>query len=107
MPDQTGAVLTYTAVAVSGRVLAASDQIRTIFAEPRVIKEPKETSTRLAPVLDMGAHEICKHIVDSNNPGYAVLKIHATEAECLAAQGANEALAGGELCMNGRRLSRG
>jgi len=65
-----------------GRVLAASDQIRTIFAEPRVIKEPKETSTRLAPILDMGAHEICKLIVDSNNPGFVVIKRNATVTEC-------------------------
>jgi cell division protein FtsI/penicillin-binding protein 2 len=69
-----------------GRVLAASNQIRTIFAEPRIIKEPKETATRLAPILDTGAHEICRLIVDSNNPGYAVLKRDATVAECEAAR---------------------
>jgi cell division protein FtsI/penicillin-binding protein 2 len=69
-----------------GRVLAASDQVRTIFAEPRILKDPKETATRLAASLDMGAHEICKRIVDSNNPGYAVIKVDATEAECEAAQ---------------------
>jgi len=69
-----------------GRVLAASSQIRTIFAEPRIIKESKETATRLAPLLDLGAHEICKLIVDSNNPGYAVLKRDATVAECEAAR---------------------
>ena len=34
----------------------------------------------------MGAHEICKRIVDSNNPGYVVLKTDATEAECEAAR---------------------
>jgi cell division protein FtsI/penicillin-binding protein 2 len=65
-----------------GRVLAASDQIRTIFAEPRAIREPKETSTRLASILDMGAHIICQQIVDSNNPGFAVIKTNATVAEC-------------------------
>ncbi len=65
-----------------GRVLAASDQIRTIFAEPRIIKEPKETATRLAPILDVGAHEICRLIVDSNNPGFVVIKTNATVAEC-------------------------
>ncbi len=81
LEPQRGAILD-----CRGRVLAASDQIRTIFAEPRTIKDPKETSTRLAPILDLGAHEICKRIVDSNNPGYAVLKTHATEAECRAAQ---------------------
>jgi cell division protein FtsI (penicillin-binding protein 3) len=69
-----------------GRVLAASNQIRTLFAEPRSIEDPKETSTRLAPILNMGAHEICKRIVDSKNPGCAILKIDVTEAECEAAQ---------------------
>lgn len=68
------------------RVLAASNQIRTIFAEPRIIQDPKETATRLAPILDMGAHEICGLIVDSNNPGYVVLKKDATIAECDAAR---------------------
>jgi cell division protein FtsI/penicillin-binding protein 2 len=69
-----------------GRVLAASDQIRTIFAEPRAIREPKETATRLASILDMGAHIICKQIVDSNNPGFAIIKTNATVAECSAAR---------------------
>jgi cell division protein FtsI/penicillin-binding protein 2 len=77
LEPQRGAILD-----CRGRVLAASDQIRTIFAEPRIIKEPKETSTRLAPILDLGAHEICKLIVDSNNPGFVVLKTNATVAEC-------------------------
>ncbi len=79
LTPQRGAILD-----TRGRVLAASNQVRTIFAEPRVVKEPKETSTRLAPLLDMGAHEICRAIVDSNNPGYAVLKRNATVAECEA-----------------------
>jgi len=81
LEPQRGAILD-----CRGRVLAASDQIRTIFAEPRALKDPKETATRLAPILNVGAHEICKLIVDSNNPGYAVLKSDATEAECQAAQ---------------------
>lgn len=77
LEPQRGAILD-----TRGRVLAASSQIRTIFAEPRIIKEPKETSTHLSPILDMGAHEICRLIVDSNNPGYAVLKTDASIAEC-------------------------
>lgn len=80
LESQRGAILD-----CRGRVLAASDQIRSLFAEPRIIKDPKETATRLAPILNLGAHEICKRIVDSNNPGYAVLKADATEAECEAA----------------------
>jgi cell division protein FtsI/penicillin-binding protein 2 len=81
LEPQRGAILD-----CRGRVLAASDQVRTIFAEPRIIKEPKETSTRLAPILDIGAHEICRLIVDSNNPGFVALKTDATVAECSAAR---------------------
>ncbi len=81
LEPQRGAILD-----TRGRVLAASNQVRTIFVEPRIIKEPKETSTHLAPLLDMGAHEICRLIVDSSNPGYAVLKRDATVAECEAAR---------------------
>jgi cell division protein FtsI/penicillin-binding protein 2 len=81
LEPQRGAILD-----TRGRVLAASGQIRTVFAEPRIIKDPKETATRLASILDMGAHDICRLIVDSQNPGYAVLKKGATVAECEAAR---------------------
>jgi len=65
-----------------GRVLAASNQIRTIFAEPRVISDPKETASVLAPILDMGGHEICKLITESRNPGYVALKVDADVGRC-------------------------
>ena len=68
-----------------GRVLAASNKISTIFAEPRVIDDPKNTSTRLAPILDMGAHEICKLITESKNPGFAKIKVGADTNQCSAA----------------------
>ncbi|MBA7658161.1 Stage V sporulation protein D [subsurface metagenome] len=48
-----------------GRMLAASSKIRTIFADPRIIKDPKEVSSKLAPIVDMGAHVICK-LIDPN-----------------------------------------
>jgi cell division protein FtsI (penicillin-binding protein 3) len=68
-----------------GRVLAASNKIQTIFAEPRVIKDPKITSTELAPIVDMGAHEICKLITESKNPGFAKIKVGAGPSQCSAA----------------------
>jgi cell division protein FtsI/penicillin-binding protein 2 len=68
-----------------GRVLAASNKTQTVFAEPRVIKDPKETSTRLAPILDMGAHEICRLITDSGNPGFAKIKVGVDADQCRAA----------------------
>jgi len=68
-----------------GRVLAASNQFQTIFAEPRVITEPKATSTRLAAILDMGAHNICKLITESKNPGFVKIKADAEADRCSAA----------------------
>jgi len=65
-----------------GRVLAASNVIRTIFTEPRIIKEPKITSNRLAPIIDMGAHEICRLITESKNPGFAKIKVGAEAEQC-------------------------
>jgi len=68
-----------------GRVLAASNKIHTIFAEPRVIKDPKSTSTDLASIVDMGAHEICKLIMDGKNPGFVKIKADADVNQCSAA----------------------
>jgi cell division protein FtsI (penicillin-binding protein 3) len=68
-----------------GRVLAASNKIQTIFAEPRVIKDPKDTSTKLASILDIGAHEICKLITESKNPGFVKIKTGLETNQCSAA----------------------
>jgi len=68
-----------------GRVFAASNRIETIFAEPRAIKDPRSTSNKLAPLIDMGAHEICRLIMESKNPGFARIKVDAEAKECDAA----------------------
>jgi len=68
-----------------GRVLAASNRIQMIFAEPRAIKDPRRTSSELAGLVDMGAHEICKLIMESKNPGFVKIKTDAEAEECLAA----------------------
>jgi len=68
-----------------GRVLAASNRIRIIFVEPRLIKEPKTTSKKLAPIMDMGAHEICKLIMESKNPGFVKIKAGVDENQCKTA----------------------
>jgi cell division protein FtsI/penicillin-binding protein 2 len=65
-----------------GRVLAASNKIQIIKAEPRIIDDPKEISSELAPILDMGAHEICKLIVDRRDSGYVRIKVGADPCEC-------------------------
>ena len=68
-----------------GRVLAASNKIQTIFAEPRVIEDAKETSSELAPIVDMGAHIICQLILESRNPGFVKIKTTTDADECKAA----------------------
>jgi len=68
-----------------GRVLAASNVIRTVFAEPRIIKDPKDTSTCLASIVDMGAHDICRLITESRNPGFVKVKTGLSSEQCSAA----------------------
>jgi cell division protein FtsI/penicillin-binding protein 2 len=68
-----------------GRVLAASNKIQTIFAEPRAIKEPEAASTKLAPIVRMGAREIYEIITGSRNPGFAKIKVGAETNQCGAA----------------------
>ncbi len=70
-----------------GSLLAASNKIQTLFADPLIIKDPKDVSNKLEPVLDMGAHEICKLITESGNPRFVTLKSGATPAQCAAVRG--------------------
>ena len=69
-----------------GRILAASNRVRTIFAEPRVIKDTLNTSVKLNPIVKMSATEIIRLIRESGNPGFVRIKVDATEAECNAAR---------------------
>ncbi len=69
-----------------GRVLAASNKIQTIFAEPRVIKDAKATSSELAPIVNIGAHIICQQILESNNPGFVRIKTNTNAGQCNAAR---------------------
>lgn len=68
-----------------GRMLAASNRIKTIFAEPRAIEDVKDTSSELAPILDIGAHEICRQILEGRNPGFVRIKQDADVLQCSAA----------------------
>lgn len=65
-----------------GRLLAASNKIQTIFAEPRRIDEPEQVATELAPVLHIGARQIYEKIIESENPGFARLMTGATANQC-------------------------
>ncbi len=68
-----------------GRVLAASNKVQTIFAEPRVIQDAKATSSELASIVDLGAHVICQLILESRNPGFARIKTTTDTDQCRAA----------------------
>ena len=81
LEPQRGAILD-----CQGRVLAASNQIRTVFAEPRIITDPKETASRLALAVNLPAHEICQTITSAGNPGYVPLLKDATADQCEAAR---------------------
>ncbi|MHC4681640.1 MAG: peptidoglycan D,D-transpeptidase FtsI family protein, partial [Planctomycetota bacterium] len=76
-----------------GRVLAASNRIQIIKAEPRIIDEPKEVSSELAPIIDMGAHEICKLIVDRKSSGHVRIKVGADPCECTLAKRVHRGIA--------------
>lgn len=58
-----------------GRILAASNLIQTVFIEPRVVRDVKETASKLAEIIDIPAHKICKYITESKNPGYVKIKV--------------------------------
>jgi len=68
-----------------GRILAASNKIETVFAEPRAIADVKEVAMRLQQILDFPGDEICRIIYESKNPGFADIKtgITATEREAI------------------------
>jgi cell division protein FtsI/penicillin-binding protein 2 len=57
-----------------GRVLGASNKIQIVFAEPRLVEDVKETANRIASILNMPAHEICRTILESKNPGFVKIK---------------------------------
>ncbi len=69
-----------------GRVLAASNRVQVIFADPKVIEDAKATSSDLAPFVDMGAHIICQLILESRNPRFARIKTSSDANESAAAQ---------------------
>jgi len=68
------------------RVLAASNRIQIIFADPRIIEDSKDMSNKLAPIVDMGAHIICKLITERKDSRYAEIKVAAEAEEAGAAR---------------------
>jgi cell division protein FtsI/penicillin-binding protein 2 len=73
-----------------GRVLAASSQIQTVFVEPRILQDVKDSSSELGNILNIPAHLICKTITESNNPGFVKILVDAdvnTAAEAAKMRG--------------------
>ncbi len=68
-----------------GRVLAASNRIQTVFAEPRTIKDPINTANILSPIVGLEQHQIYRLIISSKNPGYVKIKEPASSEQCSAA----------------------
>ncbi|MCK4292013.1 MAG: penicillin-binding protein 2 [Planctomycetes bacterium] len=69
-----------------GRVLAASNRIQIIKAEPRIIKDLEGVSTALAPIVEMDPQLIYTLITESKNPGFAKIKPEADANQCSAAR---------------------
>ncbi len=69
-----------------GHVLAASSATRTVFLEPRIIADRKDTADRLSQALHMSGPEISRLILEAKNPGFVRIKSGATLTESLAAQ---------------------
>jgi cell division protein FtsI/penicillin-binding protein 2 len=60
-----------------GRILAASLQVDTVFAEPRAIGDLKKTADSLSAIIDIGPIEISKLILTGRNQGYVPILIDA------------------------------
>jgi cell division protein FtsI/penicillin-binding protein 2 len=69
-----------------GRVLAASNRVRVIFADPREINDTLNTSVKLAPILKMRATAIIRLIRESGNPRFTKIKVDANADQCGAAR---------------------
>ena len=69
-----------------GRVLAASNKVQFIYADPREISDTKTTSSELAPIVEIGAHIICQQVLESNNPRFVRIKTNANTSQCNAAR---------------------
>jgi len=64
-----------------GSILAASNKIQTVFAEPRLINDPDKTADELGAILNMPAEQISKIIKQARNPGFVPIKTDITPRE--------------------------
>jgi len=64
-----------------GRILAASNRLDTVFAEPRAVRDVKSVANELQQILNVPGHEICSIILESKNPGFAEIKTGISESQ--------------------------
>ena len=64
-----------------GRILAASNEIETVYADPNIISDVKDVATRLQQILNLPGHEICGIIDESKNRRYVRIKVGITADE--------------------------
>lgn len=65
-----------------GRVLAASNKMQTIFADPHIIKDAERAASKLGRILNMEAIEIYRLITESKNRRFVKIKAGAGADEC-------------------------
>jgi len=65
-----------------GRLLAASNKVQVIFAEPRNIRDCGDVSAKLGDVFGVEAVQIRRAIEESGNPGFARLLTGASAEQC-------------------------
>lgn len=56
------------------RILAAGKPVLTVFVEPRAIVDVKATSAAIAEILKIGAHTVCREILENKHRGYLEIK---------------------------------
>jgi len=68
----------------NNNILAASNIVEVVYAEPRLIDDPDKTKIvagKLQDILEMPAPEICKIVYNSKNPGYVKIKEGITDLQ--------------------------
>lgn len=65
-----------------GVVLAASNTVLVVKAEPKIIENPQEVSTKLAEILDMKAEKIYEILTRDRQSRYVKIKEGAGSEEC-------------------------
>lgn len=69
-----------------GRVLAASNKIQSIYADPKIIEDVEEFAKKLAPIIGIPWDLIAGEVRESRHPRYCKLKTRASREEVAEAR---------------------